>query len=340
MLQPIVSIIVPVYQVETYLSSCLDPLVNQKCSVPYEIIIVDDGSMDNSGNIAEVYHERHPELIKVIHTANQGLPMARNVGISNSSGKFISFVDSDDIPSVNFVDILFKEFQKKKRIDCVNAAYDVLDENGKVHFSLSKSNGLFEGLEASKRLLNDVIFRSYIWTKMFRRELLTKNNISFYPFRTTFEDLPFVFACFLSSRYVACTSKSVYTYRYARPGSILNGGARKERLSTHIAAIFACRSYADKILGKKKAMKIFGGKKYRFYAQILPDLASYDKQKGVAMKYAHKFLSHISDEILPVENTFAQKAVEAYGGDDLVISDGSIFDFVTPLKNLPDLVKG
>lgn len=87
-------------------------------------------------------------------------------------------------------------------------------------------------------------------------------------------------------------------------------------------------------------MKIFGGKKYRFYAQILPDLASYDKQKGVAMKYAHKFLSHISDEILPVENTFAQKAVEAYGGDDLVISDGSIFDFVTPLKNLPDLVRG
>lgn len=340
MLHPIVSIIVPVYQVEDYLPMCLEPLVNQRCSLPYEIVIVDDGSTDRSGEIAESYHQRHPQLIKVIHTANQGLPVARNTGLHNSSGEFVSFVDSDDIPSLDFIMTLYEGFQKKRKVECVNAGYEVLDGNGKIRPSLSKINGAYKGLDAAKKLLNDVRFRAYVWTKMFKRSLLMNNGISFYPFRTAFEDLPFVFASFLSSHYVVCTSKPIYTYRVARPGSLLNGGTKKERLSTHIAAIFACRSYADRVLGKKKAIKIFKSKKYRFYAQILADLGPYDKQKGQARKSAHKFLSHIDDMILPVDNTFAKKAVEAYGGEDLVICDGSIYDFVTPLKNLPDVMKG
>ncbi len=92
MSKPKASIIVPVYGVEQYLAGCLDPLMNQRTTIPYEVVIVDDGSKDNSGKIAESYHQKYSNIVKVIHTGNQGLPMARNAGIKYSRGEDIKSI--------------------------------------------------------------------------------------------------------------------------------------------------------------------------------------------------------------------------------------------------------
>lgn len=90
----VLSIIVPVYNVEKYLKTCINSLLEQKLDA-YEIILVDDGSTDSSGGICDEYAKKH-EKIQVIHKKNDGLSSARNTGIENAVGKYIGFVDSDD----------------------------------------------------------------------------------------------------------------------------------------------------------------------------------------------------------------------------------------------------
>ena len=92
--EELISIIVPVYNVEEYLKECIDSIINQTYK-RIEIILVDDGSTDKSGKICDDY-AKIDKRIKVVHKENGGLSDARNVGISVSSGKYIAFVDSDD----------------------------------------------------------------------------------------------------------------------------------------------------------------------------------------------------------------------------------------------------
>lgn len=179
MSKPKASIIVPVYGVEQYLAGCLDPLMNQRTTIPYEVVIVDDGSKDNSGKIAESYHQKYSNIVKVIHTGNQGLPMARNVGIKYSRGEDIMFCDSDDIPSIDFVSILEETLHKKTDVECANAGYMSMDFKSNVHNSFSKTNAYLDGDTAACRLLNDIVLRAYVWCKAFKRELLENRESSF-----------------------------------------------------------------------------------------------------------------------------------------------------------------
>lgn len=102
----LISIIVPVYNVEKYLYKCLDSLVNQTYK-NIEIIVVDDGSTDDSGKIADEYSNKY-ENVKAIHTENGGLSAARNVGIDNSNGEYLAFTDSDDWIDSNTFEVAYK----------------------------------------------------------------------------------------------------------------------------------------------------------------------------------------------------------------------------------------
>ena len=100
-----ISIIVPVYNVEKYLKTCLDSIINQTYQ-NLEIILVDDGSTDNSGEICEEYRKTDSRII-LIHKENEGLSMARNFGLDIASGDYISFVDSDDFIARNMMEALY-----------------------------------------------------------------------------------------------------------------------------------------------------------------------------------------------------------------------------------------
>ena len=91
---PLVSFIVPVYKVEKYLDRCVESIVNQTCS-DWELLLIDDGSPDNSGEICDRWAE-NDNRVKVIHQPNKGVSAARNIGLDNASGEWIMFVDSDD----------------------------------------------------------------------------------------------------------------------------------------------------------------------------------------------------------------------------------------------------
>ena len=103
--KPSVTLIVPVYNVEKYLNRCIDSILNQTLE-DFELILVDDGSKDNSGNICDEYM-RKDRRVKVIHKENGGLSDARNSGIEISTGEYLSFIDSDDWVEKEFLETLY-----------------------------------------------------------------------------------------------------------------------------------------------------------------------------------------------------------------------------------------
>lgn len=123
----LVSVIIPVYNVEKYLPKCLDTVINQTYK-NLEIILVDDGSPDNSGKICDEYAGKDSR-IKVIHKENGGVSSARNVGINTTKGNWIAFIDSDDWIEENYVEELLKNTSKD--IDIVQCGYNRVVENKK-----------------------------------------------------------------------------------------------------------------------------------------------------------------------------------------------------------------
>lgn len=107
------SVIVPVFNVEKYLEECVDSILNQKYQ-SFEVILVDDGSKDNSGFICDNYAEKYPELISVIHKKNEGLISARRAGLKQVQGEYVCFVDSDDYVSEELLQIVDTVIKKYK----------------------------------------------------------------------------------------------------------------------------------------------------------------------------------------------------------------------------------
>lgn len=116
----LISVIVPVYKVEKYLPKCIESIINQTHK-NIEIILVDDGSPDNCGKICDEYAQRD-ERIKVVHKENGGLSSARNAGLDIVTGKYISFIDSDDYIAENFIDYMYSVL-KKENVDVVQCNY-------------------------------------------------------------------------------------------------------------------------------------------------------------------------------------------------------------------------
>ena len=162
-----VSVIVPVYNVEPYLDKCLNTLVNQTLK-KIEIIIVNDGSKDNSEKIIKKYLKKYPEKIKYIKKANGGLSSARNEGLKYASGEYIGFVDSDDYVSLNTFNLMYKK-AKEKNFDLVVCNLNYVYETK----TKMVSAGLDKDLENEDEVKKNIVFLyPAVWNKLYKKEIL------------------------------------------------------------------------------------------------------------------------------------------------------------------------
>lgn len=164
-----ISIIVPVYQVEKYIRQCIDSILAQTFT-DFELILVDDGSKDNSGKICDEYAEKD-KRIRVIHKENDGLSDARNKGLDNASGNYFMFVDSDDYIAPNMAECLYKKISEAKA-DIAACNYRYVFEGGKKDFSTENKA---EVINANEIFYNRKNERNYgFWTiacnKLYKRE--------------------------------------------------------------------------------------------------------------------------------------------------------------------------
>lgn len=220
-MKDLISVVVPVYNVETYISKCVTTLVNQTYK-NLEIILVDDGSTDKSGILCDEFVKKY-DFVRVIHKTNGGLSDARNVGIKTSNAEYIVFVDSDDFVSERFIEILANGFDREN-VDISCCAYlRFYDETEpKINLKNNDSVMILNNKEAMKFCYSKIGRNIDIvaWNKLYRKSLFLNNNIE-YPKGKYFEDLYTTFKLFYYSKRIYITSIPLYFYRQ-RSGSIMS----------------------------------------------------------------------------------------------------------------------
>lgn len=256
---PKLSIVIPVYNVENYLAKCLDSVIYPDLD-DYEIILVNDGSTDSSGEICQSYARQYENIIRLITTANGGLGKARDVGIDAASGEFIAFLDSDDYLSPNAV---------PEMMDTLDLGYDMcifdinfVNEEGfcfKYAHGCSKEG--FLSLDSFPQLLFEL---PSAWNKIYRRTLFTENGI-YYPGRVWYEDMYVTPWLYIKARKIYSVHKGWHNY-LQRAGSITNNKNTQRNLEIIPAVDAMLEAYRrEGVFDKYKAELEYSA----FYNQVL-----------------------------------------------------------------------
>ena len=216
-----VSIIVPVYNVEKYLDRCLNSLVNQTLK-DIEIIIVNDGSKDNSQAIIDKYKANYPDMIKSFHIKNGGVANARNYALNYVTGEYTGFVDSDDYVSEEMYEKLYNK-AIEQGADIVRCNYYRVTDNEKFvlkHFGNQKINKeeLFGKSVYEANLLFDEV--PYLWNKIFKTSIIKDNDFKFHKDLRIYEDFMFTYQAFSKANKISEIEDGMYYYMVSRASSL------------------------------------------------------------------------------------------------------------------------
>ena len=222
------SIIVPVYKVEKQLERCIRSILNQSFT-NFELILVDDGSPDKCGEICDEY-EKKDKRIKVIHKKNGGLSDARNAGLNIAIGKYIGFVDSDDIIHPEMYEKMYS-YINKYNVDIVQCKFKKFENIEDIN-KFSKINNTYTNIEyyTSKEAIMDMIDNNKInvntWNKLYKRELFENER---FPKGKIHEDEFLTYKLIYKSNKIAYINEELYYY-YQNDNGIMNGSNLIKRL--------------------------------------------------------------------------------------------------------------
>lgn len=213
------SIIVPVYNVEKYIRTCIESIFKQDMDENcFEVIIVNDGTEDHSMEVIQDVIDQHNNII-VINQENQGLSIARNMGMQYAKGQFLFFVDSDDLlveksilpilysALAHHADMVVAGFYRKTEEEIMSSSFSL---TGQVTFQQ------MSGTQMYQEFYNP--YESYVWRSLYRREFLIENHLNFIP-GIFYEDIVFTQLCYLKANICLQTNIPIYVYRI-RHGSI------------------------------------------------------------------------------------------------------------------------
>lgn len=279
-----VSIVVPVYNVEDYLKYCVDSLINQSYK-NIEIILVDDGSTDDSGRICDEYAQED-DRVRVLHIENGGLSNARNTGVNVASAEWVIFIDSDDYYDRRTVEYLV-QLQKKYAVDLVaTSVIEVRD------FQIDDFIGSLTDIDSLKldryTALKEMFYGNIVGThpggKLYKKEILMKFP---FPKGMIYEDLAVSFEHIGACNEIAVGYINLYKY-YRRPGSIVNS------------------SYSDKFLDFYKAIEL----NREYVERDYPN--DQEMKKALTVRYVFKGLhvvhallgSHMYDQVNKIRKEY------------------------------------
>lgn len=208
--EDVISIIIPVYNVEMFIHKCIDSVLQQTYKT-LEIILVDDGSTDSCGMICDEYKAKD-DRIKVIHKKNGGLSDARNVGLKNATGQYVCFIDSDDYVVSDYIEYLYKVLREHNAdISCCNFEYTYENETTEQTKIVDEKEKTYkyDKIDAMKSLLYQKNIDNSMWGKLFKMELF--KNIEF-PYGKIYEDFAVFYKLVLRSNTLVYSNLKKYLY--------------------------------------------------------------------------------------------------------------------------------
>lgn len=209
---PLISVIIPIYNTENYLLKCLDSVLSQTLK-DIEVLLINDGSTDGSQKICEEYACKD-QRIQVLHTPNQGVSHARNLGLEMAKGEYISFIDSDDWIEKDMIATLYRLIQTN-HTDLSTCGYTIEDEKGKVIYSINKKNTcILDKWEAMSSLFKDKHYRykGNLWDKLYKKEIIDRDKLRFNEQIYYNEDRLFIFQYLRLCQSITYTCSSFYHY--------------------------------------------------------------------------------------------------------------------------------
>lgn len=221
-----ISVIVPIYNVEDFLGRCLDSITNQSFK-DIEIICINDGSVDNSVSILEDYAKKD-NRIKILNQKNSGVSAARNNGLREAKGEYISFVDSDDWIDLDFYEKLYNSAKKYDADIAVCGIKRLRSYKWKYHLKIDKEEFTFD--KDKKFQLCDVPEKCYVWNKIYKLSELKKHNIKFEE-GVYFEDRCFTAQVLLNLKSLVIVPDVYYNY-WTNPNSIVKTKSHQKDLDS------------------------------------------------------------------------------------------------------------
>ena len=219
-----ISVIIPVYNVEKYIDKCLTSLVNQTID-NFEIIVVNDGTKDNSQDIIDKYKKEYPKLIKSIIKENGGQGSARNVGLSVAKGEYIAYVDSDDYIEFDMLEKLYNN-AKENNSDIVVCGNHLVTENYDLICDEVYKNDLkIFNVKSNPGILFD---KMAVWNKIYKTSFLKTLNLEFRS-KKWYEDFDFSTIVLLNAKRISLIEEPLYFY-VLRQGSTMNNSNVKRNL--------------------------------------------------------------------------------------------------------------
>lgn len=281
---PLISIITPVYNVECYLSQCINSIIAQTFQ-SWELILIDDGSIDGSGEICDEYAQKDSR-IRVIHKNNTGQADSRNIALSIARAELVGFVDSDDWIEPDMYSILYNILMDNQ-VDIAICGYFLDYKDSSIASCEKNEIVIFDKQEALNLIWEDKIIKSFPCDKLFRRNVITH----MFPKSYFYEDYATLFKWFMEAKRIALIACPKYHYRQ-RKNSTSNDGDPKKNFH-FFTAEFERYSCLDKIdffsdnRGECKLIKV-GLKEAK-------DIAKYAKSNRLAMKYILKIRDKLNE---------------------------------------------
>lgn len=314
----LISIIIPVYNVENYLKACLDSVCGQTYA-NLQIILVDDGSTDSSGDICDRYAEQDKRIV-VIHKENGGVSDARNEGLRIAKGAYIGFVDGDDWVDLDMYERMLC-FCKKYDLEVVAARFVEEYVNKLARDQYSGEFDIFSGLQMLEINLvgkGNRLVSNAVWSRIYKREVL--QGLLFPKGRNNGEEICFSTEVFLRADKCGYWDKGVYHYRIREDGLMGRGGRNKTHFNQNAAtdSLVLMKEKADLLyaaghteLGDESFFqylyqvlqcmgKVSGKREYREYYKDL--LKTYHSGREWMLNYAHRISDRRRKIILYVSN--------------------------------------
>ena len=230
--QGLISVIIPVYNVEKYLQECVDSVLAQTYQ-NFEIILVDDGSTDSSGAICDEY-AKQDERISVLHQENKGLSITRNNGLQIASGEYIYFLDSDDWIENSTLEILLQEITKESADVVFMDAKSFVEQKEKEveqRYIRKKKYDANNGIQMLTHLIEEKEYHSSVPLLFMKANFLKRNSLEFIA-GIVYEDMVFTYEVFLKAQRVSHVNEALYQRRY-RSNSIMTS---KKKIKDYVSA--------------------------------------------------------------------------------------------------------